>query len=373
MRIGYDAKRLFHNNTGLGHYSRTLIQLLLQSNNDLEIVLFDSHPVQNELTRQIFSAPQVNTITLDYPGWYYRSINLSKFISKANPDVYHGLSNELPLIKNGNIPYVVTIHDLLYQNFPNDFSFFDRTIYNIKTSQAIKNADTIIAISEATKKSILDSFSVDDKKIKVIYQSYDPVFDIPVAPVEMEEVLKKYKLPVSYNYYVGAVTYRKNLKVILEAMLQQSASQQLPLLVAGNGTNYLKEINNFIHQNKLSKLVFHLPHLPRSVVRMLYTNANAIIYPSLGEGFGLPVLEGIAANLPVITSSISSLPEAGGDVALYFNPRKPEELASILNSLDKERHLEQTTVKRANHLQKFHPQVTAQKYYDEVYRPLCNQ
>ena len=373
MRIGYDAKRFFHNTTGLGHYSRTLIQLLLRSYEDLEVVLFDGNPVLNELTQPICSAPQVSTVSLDYPGWYYRSINLDKSVHKANLDIYHGLSNALPLKKNLNVPYVVTIHDLLYRFFPNDFSLFDRTIYHIKTSQAIKNAEIIIAISEATKKSILDLFPVAEKKIKVIYQSYDPVFDTPVLPADLEAVLKKYKLPGNYNYYVGSVTYRKNLKVILEAMLRQSADQRLPLLIAGDGNNYLKEINTFIHQSKLSQLVFHLPHLPRSIVRMLYTHANAVIYPSLGEGFGLPVLEGIAANVPVITSVNSSMPEAGGDVAIYFNPDQPEELASILNSLNKESHLKQTAIKREKHLLKFHPRETAEKYYREIYQSLCKK
>ncbi len=370
MRIGFDAKRLFHNSTGLGHYSRTLIQALLQLSEDLQIVLFDSKPVKNQLTYPFFTHPQVETITLDTPAWYYRSINLSTYSNKEKIDIYHGLSNELPIIKNTRLKSVVTIHDLLYRFFYDDFSFIDRNIYHFKTKQAIKNADVIIAISESTKKSIMESFPVDENKINVIYQTYDPAFNEPVTNDQIDAVIKKHNLPKSYNYFVGSVTYRKNLKVILEAMIRQPKDQRLPLVIAGNGTNYLKEMNTFIHQHHLASYIFHLPHLIRSEVQTLFKNANAVIYPSLGEGFGLPVLEGIAANVPVITSNISSLPEAGGDVALYFNPTEPDELVSILDSLNKVSYLQFTSEKRKKHLERFQPPQTVLKYYQEVYRPM---
>ena len=370
MKIGFDAKRLFHNSTGLGHYSRTLIRVLLQLNEDMKIVLFDAKPVNTPLTNFFFTHPQVETITLDTPAWYYRSINLSKYSHKEKIDIYHGLSNELPVIRNHDLKYVVTIHDLLYQSFHDDFSFIDRNIYHIKTKLAIKNANVIVAISESTKKSIMESFPVDEKKIVVIYQTYDPAFNQPVTNDQINAAIQKHNLPINYNYFVGSVTYRKNIKVILEAMIRQPKDQRLPLVIAGNGTNYLKEMNHFIHQHHLASYIYHLPNLPRSEVQILFKNANAVIYPSLGEGFGLPVLEGIAANVPVITSNLSSLPEAGGDVALYFNPSEPDELVTILDSLDKRSFLHHTAEKRKKHLEKFQPANTVLKYYHEVYRPL---
>lgn len=367
MKIGFDAKRFFHNDTGLGFYSRTLIENIALYAPETEISLFNSTNSIHELTQPILSNSSIRFEKLNKPAWYYRFFNLNRIIKKSAIDIYHGLSNELPFVKT-RIPSVVTIHDILYEKFPEDFPWIDRMVYHQKTKQAIANSDSIIAISEATKKDLIDRFKIHDEKVKVIYQPCDPAL-LTIDPAETEKTIKKYNLPSEFNYFVGSLTYRKNAKVILEAMSLLPLEKRLPLILAGSGKKYELELKKIAASRKLSSSI-HFLQIPRKDVISLYHRANCLIYPSLGEGFGLPVLEGISANIPVITSKISSLPEAGGEVSLFIDPQSPRSLAEILMDLDKNKWIEQNREKRIMHLSRFEPSKLIKEYFDQVYKPL---
>lgn len=371
MRIGYDAKRLFHNDTGLGFYSRTLVQSLQAADTLFHAHLFDADPEKSPLTELFFANQQVHINRTGFPSWYYRSINLNRYLSHSGIQLFHGLSNELPLSSlPAGIPTVVTIHDVLFKTFLADFPWHDRWIYDWKTKTAVDRADQVIAISETTKQELLKYYTIREDKIKVIHQSYDPIFDVAVPKSEWLALLNKLKLPQDYLLYVGSITPRKNLMIIIEALNMLSPGQRMPLLVLGKGGHYQKKIKQYIRQNQLDKWICFLPDLPRNQVRILYDGAQLLIYPSLGEGFGLPVLEGIAANLPVITSNLSALPEAGGKVARYFNPRDAEELKSLILSSDKATFNLHIQGERAVHLEKFNRSRIAGFYINEVYKKL---
>jgi glycosyltransferase involved in cell wall biosynthesis len=371
MRIGYDAKRLFHNDTGLGFYSRTLVQSLQSADPSFKASLFDAYPSRSPLTLPFFDPQRFTVIPTGFPSWYFRSINPARYIRNSGIQLFHGLSGELPYVRlPAGLPAVVTIHDVLFKSFLEDFPWHDRWIYDWKTRTALDRADQIIAISETTKQELLKYYKINENKIRVIHQSYDPIFDVPVPAGEWIHVLNKLKLPREYLLYVGSVTPRKNLKVILEALNAMSSAKRIPLLVLGKGGFYQKSIKEYIRQNQLEKWIYFLPDLPRSEIRILYDGAQVLIYPSLGEGFGLPVLEGIAANVPVITSSVSALPEAGGKVASYFNPTDAEELKSLILSINKTQFNLHIRDKRTAHLEKFNRSGIAGLYLNEVYKNL---
>lgn len=371
MVIGFDAKRLFHNSTGLGYYSRTLVHSLVETIPDCKAVLFDAHPVKTELTDKYFSREIIDVVSIGPPGWYSRSINMDPYLLRHQIEVYHGMSNELPLVGNTKkIPRVVTIHDVLFRSFKQDFPWHDRLIYDLKTRSAVQKADIIVAISQSTKKDLMQHYHAAEEKIRIIYQSYDPIFNIPVEEAELEEVLSAFKLPKTYLLYVGSVTHRKNLKVIIDALRILPPKERIPLVVAGRGTVYEKFIRQYILQHQLQDIVHFLPGLPRMTLRILYSGAYLLIYPSLGEGFGLPVLEGIASHIPVITSDRSSMPEAGGDIARYFDPTQPEQLASLIMQSSVSSAGKRLPAASTLHLEKFNRNKIAQQYMDEVYRPL---
>ena len=372
MIVGYDAKRLFHNYTGLGYYSRTLVKSICENFTDFKAVLFDHNPIQNEITESFFGHSNMNQVRLNAPSWYHRSVHINPCLRDHSLDCYHGLSNELPWVKlPSTIPSAVTIHDVLFKSFHEDFPFFDRQIYHIKTQAAIRNATTIVAISQATKSDLLKHYpDAPVHKIKVIYQSYDPIFDLPVSRESVDHTLNELQLPGEYMLYVGSVTRRKNLGILLEALSIMPEKNRIPLLIAGKGSTYEVKMKAFVHKHHLGPWVHFLAGLTRLKLRDLFEGAQAVIYPSLGEGFGLPVLESIAANTPVITSGLSSMPEAGGDLAIYFNPHHAEELAFQMGNVNKLGFQKTNVEKRRKHLEKFSRHAIAKQYIDEVYTPL---
>lgn len=345
MNIGFDAKRAYHNGTGLGHYSRTLIRSLAEYFPGHQYYLFnpkitkqfqlDGKNLHEILPQQFFHK-------LFPPIW--RSTFIKNDIRDLKIDVYHGLSNEIPVnMKLTEAKTVVTIHDLIFERFPEQYSKIDVEIYKRKFKYACEQADRVIAISEQTKNDILDFYKIPEKKITVCYQSCNHSFAVPVSDIIKEQVKKKYSLPDEYFLYVGSVIERKNLLNVCKALFLSLTDHNIPLVVIGNGVNYKKKVKDFIKQNGLeSRVIFLSENLlakqSYSFLRAedfpaIYQSAIAMIYPSFFEGFGIPVLEALWSRLPVITSNVSCLPEAAGDGAYYVNPESAEEIAEGMKKI----------------------------------------
>ncbi|MEO7174634.1 MAG: glycosyltransferase, partial [Saprospiraceae bacterium] len=186
MRIAFDAKRLFNNFTGLGNYSRTLLNDLAQSDSDTKWFLCADRLQQNERTVPFFNKVDYQLIQPPKNKLLWRQFGIVEDLKQNRIQLYHGLSNELPLgLRAAGIKQIVTIHDLLFYQFKEDFPWFDRQIYDWKFSSACGKADKIIAISEHTKSEIVDKYGIEPNKIEVIYQSCDTQFFRPVAEEAM--------------------------------------------------------------------------------------------------------------------------------------------------------------------------------------------
>lgn len=339
MNIGFDAKRAFHNGTGLGHYSRTLIRSLADYYPQHEYFLFNPKPsglfkIEGKNLHEIL--PQSFQHKLFPALW--RSSWVKADLEKLKIDIYHGLSHEIPLgIQNTGIKSVVSIHDLIHERFPEQYSKIDAKIYHNKFKYACDHADKIIAISRQTKHDIIDFYGIPKEKITVCYQSCNPAFGIPVSEEEKLKIKKQYDLPDQYFLYVGSVIERKNLLNICKAIFLLRNETNIPLVVIGDGKKYKELVKDYIRQNSLEDKIIFLSENEtakssksfQSAVDFpaIYQSAIAMIYPSFFEGFGIPVLEALWSRLPVITSSVSCLPEAGGDGAYYVNPLSAEEIA----------------------------------------------
>lgn len=326
MRIGFDAKRIFQNATGLGNYSRSVVKNLAEKYPENEYVLFTPQ------TRNVlpFTSKNNNVKTVIGRGSVWRSFGIRRDIVKNKIDLYHGLSNELPFsINKTEAKSVVTIHDLIFEHFPHHYPGVDRTFYDLKSKFAVNNAEIIIAASESTKRDIIDYYKVSAEKIHVVYQSCDDVFY-----EDHYADLSNYHLPSEYMLYVGSVTERKNLLAVCKSYLLIPDAQKIPCVIIGNGKRYAEEVKKYIAENHLQHWFIFLENIPTIQLPAFYRKANCFIYPSLYEGFGIPILEAMVCKCPVITSGVSSLPEVGGDAAAYINPDKPEEIAQqILNVL----------------------------------------
>jgi glycosyltransferase involved in cell wall biosynthesis len=350
MNIGFDAKRAYHNGTGLGHYSRTLIRSLSEYYPEHQYYLF------NPKASSVFTLPGNNIheiLPRSFPSTLFRSAWRSSWVKKDlkkyKIDLYHGLSHEIPVgIDTTGIRSVVTIHDLIHERYPGQYNPIDVKIYSRKFRYACEHADKVIAVSQQTKKDIIDFYKTPAEKIVVCYQSCNPAFGKKITEEEKNNVKAQYGLPDRFFLYVGSVIERKNLLNICKAVFLLRNEIDIPLIVIGEGGKYKQRVKDYIKQNGVDKKIFFLSENPWAKFSKsfqsaadfpaIYQSATAMIYPSFFEGFGIPVLEALWSRLPVITSDVSCLPEAGGDGAYYVNPNNTEEIAEAMKRIyaDKE-------------------------------------
>ena len=360
MKIGFDAKRLFNNFTGLGNYSRTLVSSLQTNYPDNDYFLFTNKIVETPRTIPFIKSQNYKIVQPKSGNLIWRSYGMLKETAFQELDVYHGLSHEFPLgIKNYNLKKVVTIHDLIFKYYPKDYKYFDRLIYDFKFKTACNDADIIIAISHQTKSDIIQFYNINPDKIRIIYQSCDPIFRKEISSSTIELIQKKYNLPQEYFLYVGSIISRKNLDGIIKALFALPKGLQLPLAIIGEGKLFKKEINSLIHQLNFSHSIIWLKPEFKDFP-CIYKRAKALILPSYFEGFGIPILEAMSVGTPVITSNQSSLAEVGGDAAILVDPSNIEQISDAMENLLTNQSLqEQLQTKGIERSKKFDPNLIA--------------
>jgi glycosyltransferase involved in cell wall biosynthesis len=253
---------------------------------------------------------------------------------------------------------VVTIHDLIFMRYPEFYKPIDRKIYFKKVKYACHSADKIIAISRQTKHDIETFFHVPPEKVELIYQPVSPVF---YEKQNVTELLEKYHLPKEFILSVGTLEPRKNQLALLQAL--QSKEIQIRVVFVGKQTSsYMTEIKRFLEENEMESQVQFLSNIPESDLAALYQTAVLSVYISVFEGFGLPVIESMACGCPVVTSSVSVLPETAGDAAVLCNPAKVEEIAQkVLLLLENDDFRNEMIKKGKQRANLFHPENYAQK------------
>jgi glycosyltransferase involved in cell wall biosynthesis len=344
MRIGFDAKRAFFNASGLGNYSRNLLRSLNSYFPDNDYILYTP-----SISSSIFNYSEQKFILKEPEGFlnkrlksYWRSFSLAKQVKIDKLDIYHGLSHELPYnIQKTGIKTVVTIHDLIFLRFPYLYRSFDRKIYLKKFKYACEIADLIIAVSKQTANDIKKYFGIDESRIKVIYQGCNPVFRKKINDGRRAQIIKKYGFPESFILFVGTIEERKNLLAVLKAM--DSGKIKLPLVVIGRKTSYYKKVKKYIDSNKIKEIYF-LESILNEELPAIYQQAEVFVYPSVFEGFGIPVIESLYSGTPVITSKNGCFPEAGGPSSMYIDPLNVEEFADAIKKIIEDRELRQKMI-----------------------------
>jgi glycosyltransferase involved in cell wall biosynthesis len=382
MNIGFDAKRAFHNGTGLGQYSRTLTQSLCSAYPMHQYYLFNPKPGQ----RYRAGAANQHEVLPQRPlhrflTALWRSNWVKADLQRLHIQLYHGLSHELPWgIHRSGIPSVVTMHDLIHERYPTQYSFIDRNIYSRKFRYACSAASHIIAISQQTKQDLVDIYGADPQRITVCYQSCNPAFAQAATAADKQRVQQQYGLPPNFFLCVGSIIERKNLLHIAKAMATLPPQLRLPLVVIGDGGRYKQEVKQYLQQ---AGLVQHVRFLSEAAAARqspafingsdfpaIYQCATALVYPSFFEGFGIPVLEALWSRVPVITSHLSCMPETGGDGAWYVDPADPNSIAQAMQAVQQQPgQVAELVQKGWLHAQKFSP-VACAKSVMEVYQQL---
>jgi glycosyltransferase involved in cell wall biosynthesis len=333
MNIGFDAKRVFHNATGLGNYSRDVLRILHRLRPEHAYFAYTPRPgrMPFELDGGRFEVrgPRGPLGRVLPALWRTRGI-----VGDLRADgirLFHGLSNELPLgIERSGVAGVVTVHDLIFERFPELYPPLDRRIYAAKARSAVRRAALVIAVSEQTRRDLVEIYGADPARIRVVYQTCHEAFRAPVPDERLRDVAARYALPERFLLAVGTIERRKNLLLALRAL------EKLPgvLLVAvGRPTPYAEELIAFARAHGLADRVRLLSGVSTPDLAAMYRLATAALYPSLFEGFGIPIVEALFSGTPVVTTRGGCFGEAGGPGSAYVDPHDADGLREVLARL----------------------------------------
>ena len=319
MKIGFDAKRIFHNRTGLGNYGRDIVRILTPYSSLNRFYLF------NTSSSNLENLVNLEKSYIVYPNhWLWRAFpslwrlfGQWKQIEALNLTAYHGLSGEIPIqIKKNTIPKIVTIHDLIFLSHPHFYNIWDRIIYTLKFRYAVKKADHVIAISQQTKWDVMKFFKVSADKITVIYQGCNNAFKKTYAKEVLLDTRTRLNLPKEYIINVGTIQERKNALTLVKAVRDTSYN----LVLVGGEKSYSFKIHEYVRKYNLLHQVIFLKNVTVEELAMTYQNATVFCYPSVCEGFGIPIIEAMYSKIPVIVTKGGCFSEAAGPSARYIEP-----------------------------------------------------
>jgi glycosyltransferase involved in cell wall biosynthesis len=339
MRIGFEGKVLTRRIGGIGRYAIHLLEALLslssQQHPDLEFVIFTAPQTDREILREV--GTETSECFRGIKSTLLRSsVLLPVGVRWERIEVFHGLDQSgIPLFfKAGK--YVVTIHDVIPLVLPWAFSARHRLVLATALARIRSQAEMVIVPSTAAAEDVVQFLRVERERIRVIPMGCEPRFQPADEPARAATLRRRYHLPERYILFVGTLEPRKNIHTLLRAfarVIAEMPQDELMLVIAGGngwgGEDYRSTVDALkLHRHVRFTGFVEDDHLPD-----LYRGALLFVYPSLYEGFGLPVLEAMACGTPVITSDRASLPEVAGDAALLVDPTRPEALAAAMASI----------------------------------------
>jgi alpha-1,3-rhamnosyl/mannosyltransferase len=326
--------------TGIGWYTRHLLEGLQKHNDINQLVCIPNINVTNQLTKTSFILKQnLKKVIKFFPGTYasLNCIRNVKFKNKArfligNNFIYHEPNYILR-------PYsglkLCTVHDLSHIHYP-QYHPRERVKFLLKhLAMSIKKAQHIITPSDFIRHEIIDFFKLPPNKISTVYHGFAKLFK-PRVENDLKPILARYRLlEKKYLLYVGTLEPRKNIERLIQAFyrLPQQWRKQYPLVLVGSKGWRSGKLEKLIHKLIKKEEVFYLGYIPEADLPYLYSGAHVFLYLSLYEGFGLPVLEALASGIPCITSDVSSIPEVVGDAGLLVNPWSVDAITEILKRL----------------------------------------
>jgi glycosyltransferase involved in cell wall biosynthesis len=323
LRILIDARRI--RDFGIGTYIRNLVAALgrIDPENQYFIVAAPGDLKELPALGSNFQVAPYRTST----NMLWRSFGVPVFFRGCKPDLYHVPLNLVPVGMPS--PYVVTVHDmstLLYDGQPG----FQHNLRLRLFRRGLTRARQVIAVSEATRRDVMNTLGITPDRIRLVYNAPDPIFTAPVRSLELEEshrIMERYQINYPFLLYAGNIRPQKNIPRLIEAfavlrdeIAKHPVYSNLRLVIIGDEISKYPAVRHAVFQSRVEQWVRFLGFVPIQTLRIFYKAAAAFVFPSLYEGFGLPPLEAMACGTPVVTSNVSSLPEVVGDAAVTVNP-----------------------------------------------------
>ncbi len=336
MIIGFDGKRAVNNMTGLGNYSRLVLERIADEYPSDKLYVY---------TPALRPNPRLTTLRgfhnvefrlpppQGFHGSLWRTFGVTNNLKADGVDIFHGLSNELPLnIRKAGIPAVLTIHDVIYRTLPECYKPIDRAIYDFKYGRSCRNADRIIAVSQRTKDDVVKFYDIDPDRVDVIYQGCDESFRKIWSEDKITQLRGRLGLPPRYILQVGTIEKRKNLELTIRAL--SVLPPDISLVAVGRDHHgYKPQMLRLAQELGVADRVIWLEGLDFKDLPGVNQGAQIVVYPSRYEGFGIPVVEGLESLTPVIAATGSCLEEAGGEKSLYVDPDSPSDLAEAITAV----------------------------------------
>ena len=344
MLIGIDASRANRpQKTGVEWYSYHLIQELkkIPLPQGDKFILYAPEELKGDLG---IMPPGWEIKILSWPlKYFWTQKRLSWEMLINPPDILFVPAHCLPIFCRAK--KIMTIHDLGFKRFPKAYTFGQRIYYSLVHSFAAKYADKIITPSEFTKTEIINLYKTDPNKIVVIPLGYNKYYNLVEDKNKIEEILTKYQIKKPYLFFVGRLEKKKNIKGLVDAyqqLLKQNYSLQLVL--AGNPGFGYQEVKSQI--KSLGEKICRINYVEPKDLVYLYAGAEAFIFPSFYEGFGIPLLEAMASGCPVVASNQGSLPEVAQDAALYFDPKNSLQMVEAIKRIINEQDLRKVLIEK---------------------------
>lgn len=335
MHVGIDARFFGPSSSGLGRYTAELIDNLLALDANVRLTLF----LRPEGYHVYANHPQVTRVLFPY-RWYTltEQLRFPPVLRRAQADVLHFPHFNVSVFSPQ--PFVVTVHDLILHDFPTERAstlsrtqyWLKRKAYHVVIRRAIERAARIITISEYSKQNLLRHFPISPRRVTVTYEGASDIAS-PASEQADQAVVAKYHLQPGYVLYVGNAYPHKNLEMLLRAWVRvRAANPRLVLVVAGKDDYFRQRLQAFAASLDLEpgREVVFPGFVPDADLGAFYRGAGLYVFPSLSEGFGLPGLEAMRCGLPVASSRSSCLPEVFGDAAVYFDPKRPDDMARVI-------------------------------------------
>jgi len=343
MHIGINAQLLSfsqnYRNGGVSHYIRYLLTELSKQPGEHEYTVFvNGQDVIERLTAANIQHPQITYVPAAWPesqpaariAW--EQLTLPSLIRQRQIDVLHSPVNVLPELLPRQCAGVVTLHDLAFLRFPEVLTRTKRLYHRAWTTRSIKHATMLIAVSDSTRQDAIELVGVSAERIQTVYPCIDMRFSNVLISEDIIAFREKLGMGEGFLLYLGTLEPRKNIPTIIEAFarLRQERGIRQKLVLAGSKGWLYDSIFERIQQLGLENEVVFPGYVANEEQALWYSAATAFVFPSLYEGFGLPVAEALAYGIPVVTSNVSSLPEAGCGVALLVDPHDVEAMAAAL-------------------------------------------
>ncbi len=332
MVIAVNTRLLIHNKLeGLGRFTNETLKILTRNYPEHQFVFIFDRKYHEEFVYSNNIIPVTGFPQARHPVlWYvFFEWSIPSIIKKYKADIF--LSTDGWLSLRSNVKSLPVIHDLNFFHLPEYIPWHVRTYYHHFFPKFIRKADRIATVSEFSKQDILSLFDVDPNKIDVVYNGANKCFK-PIADKDQAPIRKKYAHQCPYFLFVGLIHPRKNLAGLIRAFdgFRKSVDSNVKLLIAGSRKWWTHDMQSSYHESVHKEDIIFTGRIPDEELYKIMASALALIYPSYYEGFGIPLLEAMYCDVPVIASKATSLPEVGGDAVLYVDPTSVESIKSAM-------------------------------------------